>query len=42
MTSAPDGTVHTPYELAADPNGIWVTSLASGRVTRVTPPARGG
>jgi streptogramin lyase len=31
-----------PYELAADGNGIWVTSLATGRVTRVTPPARAG
>jgi serine/threonine-protein kinase len=31
-----------PYELAADTNGVWVTSLATGRVSRVTDRARAG
>ena len=31
-----------PYELATDANGVWVTSLATGRVTRVTHRAPGG
>jgi YVTN family beta-propeller protein len=28
-----------PYELAGDRTGVWVTSLAKGRVTRIRAPA---
>jgi streptogramin lyase len=28
-----------PYELAADRYGVWVTSLAKGRITRITAPS---
>jgi streptogramin lyase len=31
-----------PYELDADSSGVWVTSLSTGRVSRITAPARAG